>query len=310
MRGSNERPHLRCSKVSASIAIALARLSNCAGAPSKGKMRPMWLRLRQIAFVARELRPVVDDLCAVLGINACYIDPGVATFGLENTLMPVGNQFIEVVAPVTDGTAGGRYLDRRGGDGGYMVITQTDAHSRRRARAAELGVRVAWEFSAHNECNCMQLHPRDTGATFFEIDEQLGERALELDGPWHPAGPNWQRAKKTDVSLGIIAAELQVDDPYATARRWGDIAEIDVVDDENANPSLVLDNATLRFVPITDGRGEGLGGIDVEVVSVDEVKTRARARGRWDDERQLVNIGGVRIALRSAPSAERVMNGQ
>ncbi len=257
----------------------------------------MWLRLRQIAFVARELPPVIDDLCAVLGIEPCYVDPGVATFGLENTLMPVGNQFIEVVAPVAEGTAGGRYLDRRGGDGGYMVITQTDAHPRRRARASELGIRVAWEFSTHGEYTCMQLHPRDTGATFFEIDEQLGDRALELDGPWHPAGPDWQRAKKTDVSLAIVAAELQVDDPAATAKRWGDIAEIDVVEDQQSNPCLGLDNATLRFVPITDGRGEGLGGIDVAVVSRAEVERRARERGVWDDEHQLVRIGGVRITL-------------
>lgn len=261
----------------------------------------MWLRLRQIAFVARELRPVIDDLVAVLGIEPCYVDPGVATFGLENTLMPVGNQFIEVVAPVADATAGGRYLDRRGGDGGYMVITQTDVHPRRRARAAELGVRVAWEFSTPGEYTCMQLHPRDTGATFFEIDEQLGERAHELDGPWHPAGPNWQRAKKTDVCLGIIAAELQVDDPQATAKRWGDIAEIDVVDDDNAIPCVVLDNATLRFVPITDGRGEGLSGIDIDVVSIDEVECRARERGRWDAENHFVRIGGMRIKPCSMP---------
>ena len=147
----------------------------------------MWLRLRQIALVARELRPVIDDLSAVLGVEACFVDPGVKTFGLENTLLPVGNQFVEVVAPITDGTAGGRYLERRKGDGGYMVILQCDDHPPRRARAAELGVRVAWEFETPGEYTCMQLHPRDTGGTFLEVDAQFGERALELDGPWHPA---------------------------------------------------------------------------------------------------------------------------
>ncbi|HXZ86370.1 MAG TPA: hypothetical protein VEI82_12880, partial [Myxococcota bacterium] len=79
--------------------------------------RGMWLRLRQIAIVARELRPVVEDLRAVLGIEPCFIDPGVAAFGLENTLLPVGNQLLEVVAPTRAGTAGGRHLERRGGDG-------------------------------------------------------------------------------------------------------------------------------------------------------------------------------------------------
>ncbi|HEY4668483.1 MAG TPA: hypothetical protein VIH05_01760, partial [Tepidiformaceae bacterium] len=83
----------------------------------------MWLRLRQIALVARELEPVVNDFRNVLGIEVGYRDPGVGRFGLENALMPIGNQLLEVVAPIEEGTAGGRYLERRGGDGGYMVIT-------------------------------------------------------------------------------------------------------------------------------------------------------------------------------------------
>ncbi len=41
--------------------------------------------------------------------------------------MPVGKNFLEVVAPIREGTAGGRDLKRRGGDGVYMVITQVDS---------------------------------------------------------------------------------------------------------------------------------------------------------------------------------------
>ncbi len=266
----------------------------------------MWIRLRQIALVARELRPVIDDLSAVLGTEPCYVDPGVGVFGLENTLVPIGNQFLEVVAPIQDGTAGGRYLERRGGDGGYMVICQTNDHPAVRAQVETLGVRVAWGFDSkhkdddgteHIEYRCMQLHPRDTGATFFEIDEQGGENALELDGPWHPAGPNWQRVKNTEVSQGIVAAELQVDDPQAVATRWGEIISLTPTPDANGNPSLVVDNATLRFVPIADGRGEGLGGIDVLVSSADEVKARAEARGLIDTSTDQIMIGGMRINL-------------
>lgn len=89
----------------------------------------MWLRVRQIALIARELAPVVDDIREVFGLEVAYRDPQVAAFGLENTVFPVGNQFLEVVAPTREGTAGGRYLDRRNGDGGYMVICQCDDHA-------------------------------------------------------------------------------------------------------------------------------------------------------------------------------------
>ena len=98
----------------------------------------MSIRLRQIALVANKLAPVIDDLKGVFGLEVCYIDPGVGVFGLENSLLPVGNNFIEVVAPIKEGTAGGRYLKRRGGDGGYMVICQCESHAaqlERRERA-------------------------------------------------------------------------------------------------------------------------------------------------------------------------------
>ena len=48
------------------------------------------MRLRQIALVARELEPVVADLCAVFDLEVAYRDPGVAEFGLQNAVMPVG----------------------------------------------------------------------------------------------------------------------------------------------------------------------------------------------------------------------------
>ena len=83
----------------------------------------MHLQLRQICLVAPALEPAVEDLCAILGIEVCYRDPGVAQWGLENAVMPLGDQFLEVVAPTREGTAAGRYLQRRSGPGGYMVIT-------------------------------------------------------------------------------------------------------------------------------------------------------------------------------------------
>ncbi|MFP6605806.1 MAG: hypothetical protein VCC19_04465, partial [Myxococcota bacterium] len=104
--------------------------------------QPMWLRLRQIALVAENLAPVEAELIDVLGIEVCFRDPGVGHFGLENALFPIGNQLLEVVAPTQEQTAGGRYLERRGGDGGYMVITQCNDHAPRRARVEALGIRL------------------------------------------------------------------------------------------------------------------------------------------------------------------------
>lgn len=251
----------------------------------------MWLRLRQIALVAQELAPVEQALCEVLGVNVCYRDPGVGHFGLENALFPMGNQLLEVVAPIQDNTAGGRYLERRGGDGGYMVITQCDDHAPRRARVEALGVRIVHQFKTEEFLN-MQLHPKDTGATFFEIDQQLGPDAHAVDGPWEPAGPNWQRAKNTQRVEGIVGAQLQCDDPEAVAQRWADIAQLPLETDL----SIRLDNATLQFVPCTDGRPEGLGGIDIQTADRDSILSAAEAIGARRTDSQIY-LCGMRMNL-------------
>lgn len=221
------------------------------------------LRLRQIAFVAHDLDAVVGQLHEALGVEVAFRDPGVATFGLDNAVMPVGDQFIEVVAPVREGTAGGRYLDRRNGDGGYMVILQSDRHELRKQRVAELGIRTVLQHDGR-EYHIMQLHPADTGGSFLEIDEQIG--GDDIGGPWEPAGPDWQRARRTHVVTGISAAELQSPDPAALAERWSAILERPVRLVEGV-PTIALDNADLRFVEAVDGRGEGLGGIDLAAAS-------------------------------------------
>ncbi len=253
----------------------------------------MWLRLRQICLVAREMKPVREDLTTIFGIEVCHVDPNVGKYGLENILMPVGRNFLEVVAPVEPGTAAGRYLDRRGGDGGYMVITQCDDHAPRRSRIEALGVRVANALS-FEDFDGMQLHPKDTGGAFFEIDHAVG--GDDPDGPWHPAGSNWKPHRRTDVVDGIKAAELQSDDPERLARRWGEIAEIPVTRNPEGGFEIALQNATLRFVEAMDGRGEGLGGLDISVVDRDRLLANAGARGCTVAD-ELVLVCGTRFRL-------------
>ncbi len=253
----------------------------------------MELRLRQICLVAGDLDPVVAELRRVFGLEICYVDAAVAQYGLVNALMPVGNQFLEVVAPTRPGTAAGRYLERRGGDGGYMVITQCDDLDRRRRRVDELGVRVANPL-AYGQFQGMQLHPRDTGGTFFEIDRQADGDAG--DGPWHPAGPDWQSFVRTHVVAAIVAAEIQSPDPDALAERWSAIAEIPLVRDEAAVATLPLANADLRFVVASDGRGEGLAGVDLRAGDAEAALASAHSLG-LPQEGNEIRIGGMRFAL-------------
>jgi len=251
------------------------------------------LRLRQLALMTQELAPVVDDMREVFGLEVAFRDPAVATFGLENALFPVGNQFIEVLAPIREGTAGGRYLERRKGDGGYMVILQCDDHAPRKRRVAELGIRKVMEQDDPGY-RLMQLHPRDTGGSFLEIDVQVGGE--DINGPWHPAGHNWHAAVRTGIVRSIATAEIQSPEHTQLAARWSEIVDLPVKKDANGQSTLHLDNAGIRFVDDTDGRGEGLSGIDIVVADRPRLLAAAKHRGRRVSD-DVVSICGMRFRL-------------
>jgi len=252
----------------------------------------MWLRLRQICLVTNHLEHVVASLQSIFEVEVCHIDEAVGQYGLVNRLFPIGSQFLELVAPVEEDTAAGRYLERRKGDGGYMVITQCDDLAPRRKRAAELNIRIANELH-HEGFEGMQLHPRDTGAAFFEMDCQSGDMAA--DGPWHPAGPDWEPYVRTHVISAIRAAELQSNDPRALAERWSAMAELDLEVHDGVF-QMTLENATVRFVPPQDERGDGLVALDLAATDADAARNAARAAGALSADGD-IQICGMRFNL-------------
>lgn len=193
------------------------------------------IRLRQVALVAADLDAAVASLADAFGLQVAFRDPSVAAFGLVNAVLPLGDQFIEVVSPTREGTAAGRQLSRMGGDGGYMVICHTDDQAPFRDRAQQLGIRTAFEHDEADGYRIWQLHPGDTGGSFLEIDFQP-----DWDGepkPWLPAGRDWHRHVRTDVVDRLTAVELAVPDTAAVSERWRKLL---------GQPAF--DNAELRWI--------------------------------------------------------------
>jgi hypothetical protein len=205
-------------------------------------------RLRQVALVAEQLAPVDQALRDALGVEVAYRDPGVGEFGLENVLFTLGDTFLEVVSPIREGTTAGRYLGRRAGDGGYMVILQGDDLDAARRRVADLGVRVVWKTDLPT-MRGTHLHPADVGGAILSLDW--------ADPPesWLWAGPSWQPNRAGEIT----AVDVQADDPAKMAARWAEVLECPV----GADNVMRLDRGAIRFVPAEDGRGDGVAGIDV-----------------------------------------------
>jgi hypothetical protein len=252
----------------------------------------MTLRLRQICLVAPHVEPSVSTICTVLGTMVSYVDPQVKKYGLVNALMPIGNAFLEVVAPTRDGTAAGRYLERRGGEGGYMVILESDDIEPWLAHLPAVGVRIANDLDYPDEYRGLQLHPRDTGGALLEINQTFGGA---WDGPYHPAGPRWKGAHGVDAEDRIVAAELQSADPNRLAARWSEVLRRPLHNSAGV-PTIELDLGSLRFVPATDGRGEGLGGIDVKIPRHERARFAARQKDVAEVDGALL-LCGTRVRL-------------
>ena len=201
-----------------------------------------YLRLRQVCLVAADLAREAARIEQALGIAECYRDTNVAKYGLENVLFPVGSSFIEIVSPTRPGTAAGRFLERHGGRHGYMVILDCDDPERRQRHAESLGIRVA-NVIRHDTYLGVQLHPKDTGAAMIEFNRTAGGE--DPMGPYAPAGPNWQRAVRTNVARRLAAVEIECPDPASLSARWAALFEKSVTKKDR----IQLDAGEVRFLP-------------------------------------------------------------
>ena len=253
------------------------------------------MRLRQFVFVAEDLKSAVVDIGATLGLSVCYNDPNVGAFGLHNALLPIGGDLIEVVAPIQEGTTAGRYLERRQGNGGYMIILECRDGLAARERIAALGVRDIWRHDA-DDCHATHFHPADVPGAILSIDDMGPEGNPDEElSRWKWAGPNWQEFVQTNVTKALTAVEIQADNPDAVAERWAQVLD-QPVESINGVPAVRLDNADIRFVPETDGRGLGISAIDVRPADRDNILAMADKMGLRQEDGQIM-LCGVRVNL-------------
>ena len=123
--------------------------------------------IRQIVMVSSLRDPIVSDLNKLFGLKVAFNDPGaISHFGLENAVMPLGKDFLEVVSPIEEKTTAGRYLEKRGGDGGYMVIIQVDDFDKSKSLVNDYKIGIVWDTDLP-EAKAIHLHPKQMGGALF-----------------------------------------------------------------------------------------------------------------------------------------------
>jgi hypothetical protein len=249
-----------------------------------------YLRLRQICLVAPRLEPVISDIAGIMGLHVCYRDGNVAKYGLENALLPVDTILLEVVAPFQPGTTAGRFLDKTGGRGGYMAIFCCEDPDARGRHANGIGIRTA-NVITHEPYHGVQLHPRDCRAAFIEFNHTDGSD--DILGHYPPAGPDWQKSIRKDVTQALTGVEMQSPDPAGLAGHWGRILGTAVGSSAGGAPELKLPNCTFTFVK---GDSEIMSGLTFRVGDAAQVLGDAKAKARAVSGNAF-DLGGVTFHL-------------
>jgi Glyoxalase-like domain len=210
-----------------------------------------------VALVARDCGRVAAELGQAFGWVRPFHDPGVEEFGLTNAVFAVGDTFVEVVAPTRPDTAAGRYLERRGGDGGYMAIFQVPDLAAARRRVADLEVRVVWTADLPDMA-ATHLHPRDVPGAIVSLDW------AEPADSWRWAGPSWTGRAPEHAPGGLTGLTIEVEDPSAAAHRWAAVLGISASNGRNAAVvELSHWGQRLRFVPARPDHGEGITSVTI-----------------------------------------------
>ena len=243
-------------------------------------------RLRQVALAAHDLQATTRALGETFGWPEPFHDPGVGEFGLENSVFAAGDTFIEVVSPLRPGTAAGRYLERRGGDSGYMAIFQVGDLTAARSRVEEAGMRVVWKVDLPDIAGT-HLHPKDTPGAIVSLDW--------ADPPetWRWAGPEWTGRASPNRSGSVTGLVIEVKDPAVAAGRWAEALGLAVETGSGVEACVSLAPAgqVLRFEPAGESGAEGI--TEVWLAPGDSAATTPAT--------QAIDIAGVRFVVGGGP---------
>ena len=248
------------------------------------------MRIRQLVLVAEDRDKVVNDLCNLFKIEVAFYDPGIIHFGLENAVIPVGDTFLEVVSPVQENTTAGRYLKRRKGNGGYMVIIQIEDMDKEKRRVESEGIQIVWNADRTEEgvrARGIHLHPRELGA-ILSLD------TMDPPSSWLWASNNWEEKVNNEVSNCLNGVHLQSKDPEALMRKWEKALDRDGAY-ENSQFIIKLNGSRIVFVEDSDGRGEGIESFEISVKDKGSVIKSAEGLGLYSDGE--VHIGGAKFLL-------------
>ena len=173
-------------------------------------------RLRQVAFLVKDLEDAKDLYRQYLGMETCHSED-LSRYGLQNAVLPAGKgTFVELLQPTAGDTSAARYLERRG-EAPYMLIFEARDYDRLIPHLRSMGVRLSEEPS-EDDYRHVFVHPSSANGAFLEIIEVTGG-----SNPWPAAGPDWQALERKPLTKQIRQIAVLVRDLDQAIAQWDEM---------------------------------------------------------------------------------------
>ena len=247
------------------------------------------MRLRQLVIATSEMDLLADSICDLFELKRTFSDPELIVFGLQNVLIPLGDTFLELVTPVKENTSAERFLKKRGGDGGYMVIVDSVDLDKERKRLENVGMEIVWyenrKFDGiHGQA--LHLHPKQVGGAILSIDN------MKPASSWLWAGREWEKDINKSLVSHFSGVNICSPDPDNLLCNWERALGRKRAAD---GTSIDLSGSSINFVINTQSQSEHISAFQIHTGKRLEIEKRAASRGVFINNN--IRLGGVDFLL-------------
>jgi hypothetical protein len=248
------------------------------------------VRLRQLVLVTKEIDRLTKQICDLFELNLTFKDPELINFGLQNRMIPVGDNFIEIVSPVRDNTAAGRFLAKRDGEGGYMVIVDVPDLNIEKQRVVDANIEIVWHENRNADGingQSLHLHPKQVGGAILSID------AMSPKSAWLWAGTDWQKDINRSVVIDLIGVVLSSKNPNHLCSKWE--RALGIKRSVSSDMSIKLEKSKIQFVEDDNLDIERVSAFILSTNKSKEIREKAKTMGVLSKNN--IELGGINFLL-------------
>ena len=247
------------------------------------------MRLRQLVIATSEIDLLADSICDLFELRKTFSDPELLVFGLENVLIPLGDTFIELVTPVKENTSAERFIKKRGGDGGYMVIVDSIDLEKERKRLESAEMDIVWYENRKTSgihAQSLHLHPKQVGGAILSIDNMYPTSS------WLWAGTEWEKDINRALVSHICGVNICSTNPDMLLSNWEKALGKKRSNECN---SIGLAGSNINFVMNTQSQSAHVSAFQIHTLKKSNIEKRALSKGFVTNNN--IHLGGVDFLL-------------